>query len=42
VFHFHVHVLPRRAGDGMKLVWPVKNPPREELARNAELLRAAL
>ena len=42
VVHFHVHVLPRRAGDGMKLVWPVKNPPREELARNAELLRAAL
>lgn len=42
VFHFHVHVLPRRAGDGMKLVWPVKNPPREELARNAERLRAAL
>jgi histidine triad (HIT) family protein len=42
VFHFHVHVLPRRTGDGMKLVWPVKNPPREELARNAELVRAAL
>jgi histidine triad (HIT) family protein len=42
VFHFHVHVLPRRTGDGMKLVWPVKNPPREELARNAERLRAAL
>jgi histidine triad (HIT) family protein len=42
VFHFHVHVLPRRTGDGMKLVWPVKNPPRDELARNAELLRAAL
>jgi histidine triad (HIT) family protein len=42
VFHFHIHVLPRRVGDGMKLVWPVKNPPRDELARNAELLRAAL
>ena len=42
VFHFHVHVLPRRTGDGMKLVWPVQNPPREELQRNAELLRAAL
>jgi len=26
----------------MKLVWPVQNPPREELQRNAELLRAAL
>jgi histidine triad (HIT) family protein len=42
VFHFHVHVLPRRTGDGMKLVWPVQNPPREELQRNAEALRAAL
>jgi histidine triad (HIT) family protein len=42
VFHFHVHVLPRRTGDGMKLVWPVQNPPREELQRNAEVLRAAL
>jgi len=42
VFHFHVHVLPRRTGDGMKLVWPVQNPPREELQRNAELLRTAL
>jgi histidine triad (HIT) family protein len=42
VFHFHVHVLPRRVGDGMKLVWPVKNPPREELARTAELLRVAV
>ena len=42
VFHFHVHVLPREEGDGMRLDWPVKNPPREELARNAELLRAAL
>jgi hypothetical protein len=35
-------VLPRHSGDGMKLVWPVKNPSREELERNAALLRAAL
>lgn len=42
VFHFHVHVLPRHEGDGMQLVWPVKNPPREALAANAERLRAAL
>lgn len=42
VFHFHLHVLPRAAGDGMALAWPVKNPPREELQRNAEKLRAAL
>ncbi len=42
VFHFHIHVLPRRPGDGMKLVWPVKNPPRAELEAAAERLRAAL
>ncbi len=42
VFHFHVHVLPRQEGDGMKLAWPVKNPPREALVANAERLREAL
>ena len=31
VFHYHVHLLPRHAGDGMELTWPVKNPPREQL-----------
>jgi hypothetical protein len=29
-------------GDGMKLVWPVKNPPREELEASATRIRAAL
>jgi histidine triad (HIT) family protein len=42
VKHFHIHVVPRWEKDGMDLVWPVKNPPREELAANAERLRAAL
>ncbi len=42
VFHFHVHVLPRRSGDGLRLIWPVKNPPRAELEANAARLRAAL
>ncbi len=42
VFRFHVHVLPRHAGDGMDLAWPAKHPPREELERNAATLRAAL
>ena len=42
VMHFHIHVVPRWEGDGMDLVWPVKNPPREELAANAEKIRAAL
>lgn len=42
VFHFHVHVLPRLEGDGMRLEWPVKNPPRETLQAYAEKLRTAL
>ena len=42
VFHFHMHVLPRWENDGMSLVWPVKNPPRESLEANAEKLRQAL
>ena len=42
VFHFHIHVLPRRTGDGMRLAWPVQNPPRETLAANAERIRTAL
>lgn len=42
VFHYHVHLLPRHAGDGMELVWPVKNPPRDKLEEYAAKIRAAL
>ena len=42
VMHLHLHVLPRRADDGVELVWPAKNPPREELDRLAAQVRAAL
>lgn len=42
VFHFHLHVLPRHDADGMQLVWPVKNPPREKLEQYAAQLRAQL
>lgn len=42
VFHYHVHLLPRHAGDGMELTWPVKNPPREHLEDHAARIRAAL
>ena len=42
VFHYHVHLLPRHAGDGMELVWPVKNPPREKLEDYAEKIRQQL
>jgi histidine triad (HIT) family protein len=39
VFHYHVHLLPRHAGDGMELTWPVKNPPREKLEEYAARIR---
>ena len=42
VFHFHVHLVPRHEADGMELSWPVKNPPREMLAQNADKIRAKL
>ena len=42
VFHYHVHLLPRHAGDGMELTWPVKNPPRETLEGYAAKIRAIL
>lgn len=42
VFHYHVHLLPRHAGDGMELTWPVKNPPREKLEDYAAKIRAVL
>jgi histidine triad (HIT) family protein len=42
VFHYHVHLLPRHAGDGMDLIWPVKNPAREKLEEYAAKIRANL
>ncbi|HVC10639.1 MAG TPA: HIT family protein [Burkholderiales bacterium] len=42
VFHFHIHVLPRWENDGVRLGWPAKNPPREELEECAVRIRARL
>ena len=42
VFHFHLHLVPRHAEDGMNLTWPVKNPPREKLEEYAALIRQKL
>jgi histidine triad (HIT) family protein len=39
VFHYHVHLVPRHAGDGMALSWPVKNPPREKLEEYAAKIK---
>lgn len=41
VFHFHMHLVPRHAGDAMALAWPVRNPPRAELDELAARLKAA-
>ncbi len=42
VSHFHLHVVPRHAGDGVALTWPRKEPGAEVLQGYAERLRAAL
>jgi len=42
VFHYHVHLVPRFANDGMSFTWPVQNPPREALEKYAARIRAAL
>ena len=39
VFHLHMHLVPRFENDGMGLVWPVKNPPREKLEDYAARIR---
>ena len=42
VFHFHLHIVPRHAKDGLQLTWPAKHPPREELEASAAKIRSAL
>jgi histidine triad (HIT) family protein len=42
VSHFHLHVLPRHADDGMALAWPRKEPGAAVLQDYAARLRAAL
>jgi len=42
VFHFHLHVVPRHADDGIALSWPRKDPAREVLQGYAAQLREAL
>lgn len=42
VFHFHLHVVPRHAGDGIALSWPRKDPPPALLEDYAARLRRAL
>lgn len=42
VFHFHLHVVPRHAQDGIALSWPRKNPPPDVLHGYADRVREAL
>lgn len=42
VFHFHMHVVPRHADDGIALSWPRKDPPVAVLQDYAARLRNAL
>jgi len=42
VFHFHLHVLPRHAEDGVGLLWPRKEPSVAVLQDYAERLRDRL
>ncbi len=39
--HFHLHVLPRHADDGVSLGWPRKNPDLAELKVLAQRIVAA-
>lgn len=42
VFHFHMHVVPRHAQDGITLTWPRKEPGPATLRAYASQLSAAL
>lgn len=42
VGHFHLHLLPRHAGDGVDLAWPRKEPGTDALERHAQPLRQVL
>ena len=42
VFHFHMHVVPRHAQDGIALTWPRKEPGPAVLQAYADRLRTAL
>ncbi len=41
-FHFHLHVVPRHADDGIALSWPRKEPAAEVLRGYALQLGQAL
>ena len=42
VFHLHLHVIPRKAGDGAVGLWKPGKPTAEELQKTAETIRKEL
>ena len=42
VGHFHLHVLPRRLGDGLLVNWPLSSGDRDRIAAIAERIRGFL
>ena len=42
VFHFHMHVVPRHAQDGIALTWPRKEPGPAVLQAYADQIRTAM
>ena len=42
VDHLHVHLIPRRAGDGLGFRWPAKKADFAVLAKQAEAIKAGL
>jgi len=42
VFHFHVHVLPRRRDDGLTINWTPRPGDQKRIAEIAERIRKAL
>jgi histidine triad (HIT) family protein len=42
VMHIHLHLVPRRAGDGLGFAWRARQPHREELDRLAGVIRDGL
>lgn len=42
VFHFHMHVLPRREGDELKMNWGLKPGDMDAIGKLAERIKANL
>jgi len=42
VMHFHIHVLPRRMGDDLKINWSLKPGDRRAIAALAEQIKAKM